>query len=250
MIGAVGNDTFGPMLRSTLTQNGVTDESIKTVDVNSGVAVIIVEESDGMNRILISPGANGEVTWDNQELEKEGENVSMLVAQLETPMETVLAAVDAAHRKGINVLLNPAPAKTLPKEVYSKVKYLIVNETEAAILGEVDVKVLDDDEGIKSTGYKLKEFGVKNVVITLGSRGCWWSSEDGEEGFVKAEKVAKVVDTTGAGDTWVGAFAVAITEGMAMKKATAFAGRAAGVAVTKAGAIAGIPWRDQVVWEY
>lgn len=250
MIGAVGNDSFGPMLRSTLTNNGVTDESIKTIDhESSGVAVIIVEETDGMNRILLNPGANGEVTW-NDAYFKEDEKVDMLVAQLEVPMETVLSAIDSASKRGIDVLLNPAPAKPLPMDVYPKIKYLIVNETEAAILGEVDVKVLDDDEGIKSTGYKLKGFGVKNVVITLGSRGCWWSAEDGTEGFLKAEKVTKVVDTTGAGDTWVGAFAVAITEGRSMKKATKFAGRAAGVAVTKAGAIAGIPWRDEVVWEY
>ncbi|RPA86100.1 Ribokinase-like protein, partial [Ascobolus immersus RN42] len=246
MIGAVGSDTFGPMLRSTLTDNGVTDESIKTADVNSGVAVIIVEETDGMNRILISPGANGTVTWDDKELEREGEQVGMLVAQLETPMETVLAAVGAAHSRGMDVLLNPAPAKTLPMDVYPKIKYLIVNETEAAILGEVDVKVLDTDTGIQSTGYKLKSFGAKNVVITLGSRGCWWTSEDGKEGFVPVEKVSKVVDTTGAGDTWVGAFAVAVTEGREMGEAARLAGKAAGVAVTKAGAIAGIPWRGEV----
>lgn len=230
------------MLRGTLTANGIDASDVKFENGNSGVAVIIVEEADGMNRILISPGANGRVKWDGKSLK----DVGMLICQLETPIEEVLAAIGEASAKGVKVLFNPAPARTLPQDIYPKVNYLVVNETEAAILGGVDVSVLDTNEGIQKTGLSLQSFGSKNVVITLGSRGCWWLSEDGNSGFLPALKVAKVVDTTGAGDTWVGAFSVAIMEGKGMEEAVRFATKASAVAVTKPGAVGGIPWRGEL----
>ncbi|TGZ85550.1 Ribokinase-like protein [Ascodesmis nigricans] len=246
MIGNVGNDEFGPMLLTTLTSNGIDARGITTrPGESSGVAVIIVEEDTGMNRILVNAGANGSVEWEQGWFSKNPE-CKMLVAQLECPLPTVLQAIDEAVSAGVRVVFNPAPAQTLPVDVYGKVEYLIVNETEAAILTEREVAVLDDNAGIESTGRRLRDMGARNVVITLGGRGCWWVSENGEEAFQTAEKVGKVVDTTGAGDTWVGAFAVAIMEGKRMEDAVQWAGRAAGVAVTKAGAVAGIPWRGEV----
>lgn len=249
MMGSVGNDEFGPMLISTLTDNGIDASGIKTRDgESSGVAVIIVEEDSGMNRILVNAGANGSVQWEKGWFKKNSD-CAMLVAQLECPLPTVLEAIDEAVEAGVGVIFNPAPAKVLPGEVYGKLTYLIVNETEAAILTGQEVKVLDDEAGIKSTGQKLKGMGAKNVVITLGGRGCWWLSESGDTAFQKAESMGKVVDTTGAGDTWVGAFAVAVVEGKDMRDAVKWAGRAAGVAVTKAGAVAGIPWRGELEQE-
>lgn len=249
MMGSVGNDEFGPMLISTLTDNGIDASGIKTRDGDSsGVAVIIVEEDSGMNRILVNAGANGSVQWEKGWFKK-NPDCAMLVAQLECPLPTVLEAIDEAVEAGVDVIFNPAPAKVLPKEVFGKLAYLIVNETEAAILTGQEVKVLDDEAGIESTGQKLKGMGAKNVVITLGGRGCWWLSESGDTAFQKAESMGKVVDTTGAGDTWVGAFAVAVVEGKNMRDAVKWAGRAAGVAVTKAGAVAGIPWRGELEQE-
>lgn len=251
MFGAVGDDEFGPKLLSVLRDDGVDVDAVRTVEkTSSGVAVILVEES-GMNRIMVIPGANGTLKWPGLS-PAEWEKVGMLIVQLETPLPEVLAAIREASNHGVDVLFNPAPARTdIPRDMYPHVRYLVVNETEAAILAGVDVSALDSNPGIVAAANTLRGFGARNVIVTLGSRGAYYLAEDAGSGFVPAVKVARVVDTTGAGDTWVGAFAVEMlgaekVDGEVLGKAVGFAGRAAGVAVTREGATGGIPWRGEV----
>lgn len=254
-MGSVGNDEFAPLLLNTLSSNGMSAAHITQLpNSRTGVAVIMVEEQSGMNRIVLSKGANGEVAWEKGWFERNKE-VGMVILQLEVPMEAVEECVKEAEREGVVVIFNPAPAPVdgkLPEGLLGRVDYLIVNETEAALISGVPVEVLDEEEGVRKVGERLRGLGAKRgVVITLGGRGCWWSGEVGEKGewddaFVPVMTMGKVVDTTGAGDTWVGAFAAGLMEGMGMKESVMWAGKAAGISVCKEGAQGGIPWRSQM----
>ncbi|KAL2255736.1 hypothetical protein VTK26DRAFT_2792 [Humicola hyalothermophila] len=169
--------------------------------------------------------------------------------QLEIPFETVLAALRAARREGVDVLLNPAPARKLPAEAYEGLAHLVVNETEAAILGEVEESVLDTEAGLEKVAGGFVERGVQNVIITLGGRGVYYMARDGKRGLVPAEK-AKVVDTTAAGDTFVGRYSLdAVGKKGAefdIEAAVRKANKAAAKTVERAGAQDSIPWRDEL----
>ncbi|KAL9007291.1 MAG: hypothetical protein Q9173_007385, partial [Seirophora scorigena] len=245
MVGAIGDDEFGDTLLQGLKRNGVDASGVSVVPgKRTGVAVIVVEEATGENRILLTPGANYCVTpaslqlpeeaWlsvsEEEEEEEEG-NPALVVLQLEIPLSTVVHVVQRARRKGVPVLLNPAPApvQEMPTDVYAGLEHLILNETEARALSSRlsssspsplappprDDHDDDDDAAFMDTvAARFHALGVTNVVLTLGARGVFFSTEGGaSSGFVPAEKVDAVVDTTAAGDTFVGAYAVAVTEG-------------------------------------
>ena len=172
-----------------------------------------------------------------------------MVLQLETPADTVCRVIELAEKDFVPVLFNPAPAPVtpLPKDVWAKVRYLVVNESEAAVVAGVEASVLDTEEGVVETANTLKDMGAQNVIVTLGGRGCYYvGKKEGEKGFVEAQNRGPVVDTTGAGDTFVGAFAVSIVEGKELAEAVKWAGGAAGVSVTRHGAAGGVPWRGEV----
>ncbi|KXX81607.1 putative ribokinase [Madurella mycetomatis] len=257
MVGCVGDDGHGAQLRGNLARHGVDVSRVETArgsGVKTGVAMIIVDRPTGENRIVLSPGANHAFSpADLAELDRlrtpDGRLPDLLVMQLEIPLDTVVAAVGAARRAGVDVLLNPAPAKPLPAEVYEGLAHLVVNETEAAILGEVDESVLDTEEGLERVSQGFVKRGVRNVIVTLGGRGVYFMSEDGRKGLVPAEK-AKVVDTTAAGDTFVGRYAldaVAKKGGkFDIETAVRKANKAAAKTVERAGAQDSIPWRDEL----
>lgn len=163
----------------------------------------------------------------------------------------MLHLISLAASANVRVLLNPAPAVPLPLQHYAQLSYLIVNETEAAFLaGETaGADALATLEGVEAAARRLQDRGVAAaVVVTLGARGAFWIA-GAEKGWTPVEQMpGEVVDTTGAGDTFVGAFAVAIVEGCSMAEAVAFAGRAAGKAVRKKGAMAAVPWRNELAW--
>ena len=255
MVGAVGSDEFGPALIQGLQSDGVDTSGIQVVNgKTTGVAVILVEESSGENRILLNPGANHFLQPSHFTSPSNfGSPVpDLIILQLEIPLPTVVQILKTAKEVGINVLLNPAPAVDLPKEAYGAITHLIVNESEAAILSGRKV------EDVEQEGFNwdvvTREFlrrGVQNVVVTLGAKGAFLASVGQDEGrYVKAEKVEKVVDTTAAGDTFVGAYAVS-----AVRKAgrssvgeedVRWACRAAGKTVERKGAQSAIPWADEV----
>lgn len=236
MFGCVGNDANGVELLRKLQTEGVKTEHIRIVDgIPTGLALITVGEND--NTIVIIAGANGKVDKDYVDsISEELKKSDLIVLQHEIPIETVEYLVEFCNDNGIDVLLNPAPASPLKKEIIDKVSYLSPNEHEAKILfGENNNEEL------------LKKYAEK-LFITLGSRGVTTCLKTGEILVVPA-RPAKVADTTGAGDTLNGAFAVKIAEGAGIAEALRFANVAASLSTEKFGAQGGMPTREEVMRE-
>jgi ribokinase len=253
MIGAVGADEFGPMLLSSLQASKVDTVSISTISsTTTGVAVIIVEEASGENRILLNPGANYSLRPEDF-LTAANLGIplpDLVILQLEIPLDTVLQILKTARQAGVSVLLNPAPAVRLEDEVFKAVTHLIVNETEAALL--TDRKVEDVEAEGFEWGVVADEFlgkGVGNVIVTLGGKGAYFASREGR-GMVPAAKVKKVADTTAAGDTFVGAYAVSMVRkggsALVTEEDVKAACKASGYTVQKQGAQTSIPWADEI----
>lgn len=269
MVGAVGADSYGQMMLSNLAAHGVDVAGVAAPEaLKTGVAIIIVDEPTGQNRIVLSPEANhaGMAPGDFAEaigprvfggdggggVDNNNKKVDLLIMQLEVPLQTVLLALEAARREGVPVLLNPAPAVPLPDEVYAGLAHLVVNETEASILSGLPVERLDDAAGCAEAAAWFVARGVGAVIITLGGRGVYYRSSSGSEGLVPAERVAEVVDTTAAGDTFVGQYALDVVsaagEGarFSIEDAVRRANRAAARTVQRKGAQDSIPWRDEL----
>jgi len=254
MCGAVGNDSFAAPLTAALSASGVDTTLVRAVDGPTGTAVIIVDEASGENRILVHPGANAAVRAAELQREEEEQHAHMwdgvkaLVLQLEVPADTAVWALRRARSKGITTVFNPAPALESGLDTcWKDVDWLVVNETEAAMLTGVHVRELDAADGAVAAAEELRGRGCGAVVVTLGGRGCYWCDKAGNSGW-QGVTVGKeeVVDTTGAGDTFVGALAVAVVEGKSAGEAVEWASRAAGAAVTKRGAMDGVPWRHEI----
>ncbi|KAF8860329.1 ribokinase-like protein [Acephala macrosclerotiorum] len=256
MVGAVGADEFGPRLVGGMSEDGIDTSGIRVVEgVSTGVAVILVEEGSGENRILLSTGAN--YTFKPEEFttpKSLGTPLpDLIVLQLEIPLDAVLQILETAKKAGVAVLLNPAPAVKLPDEVYPAITHLIVNESEAALLTGRSVSSVEaPDFPWKEVTDEFISKGVKNVIVTLGSKGAFFASAgdkvDKRPGeFVSAAKVTKVIDTTAAGDTFVGAYAVKVVRGNNdLGEVVRLACKAAGKTVEKEGAQSAIPWADEV----
>lgn len=233
MFGCVGDDGNGTMLLEKLKAEGVKTDHIGVVKgTPTGIALITVGEND--NTIVIVAGANGKVDCAYVDsIAEELKQSDMVVLQHEIPIETVEYVVAFCHENNIPVVLNPAPACPLKQETIEKITYLTPNEHEAKILfGDVE-----RDELLKRYPEKL--------FITLGSKGVSTCLKSGEVLIVPA-RPAKVADTTGAGDTLNGAFAVKIAEGAGMEEALRFANVAASLSTEKFGAQGGMPTREEV----
>jgi len=250
MIGSLGlNDPFSPLLLTSLQSSKVNTSSIPQVpSLNTGTAIILVEESTGENRILLNPGANHHLLpSDFLTPESLGTpKPDLIILQLEIRLDTVLQIISTAKSSNIPILLNPAPAVQLSEDVYQGLDHLIVNETEAALLTSTPLPEIEieDFDWLKILS-NFKSRGVKNVVVTLGAKGAYWANEDGE-GFVPAVKVEKVVDTTAAGDTFIGAYAVGILRGGKVEDVVKGACKASARTVEVAGAQSSIPWENEV----
>ena len=249
MVGAVGDDEFGPPLVASMKADGIDTSGIRVVEgQTTGVAVILVEEGTGENRILLNPGANHSLRpEDFLAPESLGSpRPDLIVMQLEIPLETVLQILETAKKAGVAVLLNPAPAVKLPEDVYPAVTHLIVNESELAILSDVkEEDVGEEGFELDTLADKFFKAGLENFVVTLGAKGAFYRTASGEKGLVQADKVSRVVDTTAAGDTFVGAYAMMVVKKQfasvdenIVKVACKFAGKT----VEKKGAQSAIPW--------
>ncbi|KAI1095861.1 Ribokinase-like protein [Rostrohypoxylon terebratum] len=249
MLGAVGRDTYGSQLQTNLSAHGVDTSGILTpADTKTGLAIIIVDEPTGQNRIVLSPEANHSLHASQFSTPASlGTPLpSLLIMQLEIPLPTVLAALNSARESAVPVLLNPAPAQALPASAYEGLAHLVVNETEAAILGGVSESDLDTPAGLEAVGKTFLGRGVQNVIVTLGGRGVFYMNASGAKGLVPAEK-AKVVDTTAAGDTFVGMYALDVVSGnFDIEEAVKKANRASAKTVERLGAQDSIPWRDEL----
>lgn len=267
MIGSVGADTYGQILLTNLSSHGVDVSGVTSPEnLKTGIAIIIVDEPTGQNRIVLSPEANhlGMTPADFSSAiaprvfsSDKDKKTELLIMQLEVPLQTVLLALAQAKQEGVPVLLNPAPAVKLPDEVYDGLAHLVVNETEASLLSGLPVEKLDTSEGCAEVANWFVAKGVEVVIMTLGGRGLYFktSSQNGrkeEEGLLPAEKVKEVVDTTAAGDTFVGQYALGVVGAVGGKKlnveeAVKTANRAAARTVERKGAQDSIPWRDELV---
>ncbi len=240
--GKTGDDLFGHRATSLLREEGI-DVSGVTVDpeLPSGVALITVN-SAGENTIVVAPGANG--TYSPEDFNRalpELEHSDILLMQLEIPISTVEYIAGKARGKKTRVILNPAPAAPLSDELLKALYLITPNETEASLLTGIQVT---DESSAREAASLLHQKGVEKVIITLGAAGAFYLSE-GKSGIIAAPRVV-AADTTAAGDTFNGALAVALTEGKSLEESILFANRAAAISVTRPGAQASIPFRNEV----
>lgn len=239
MIGRLGQDGFGDSLLSHLQAKGVHTEGVERVKGPSGVALIVVAD-DGVNTIVVIPGANGQVTPAVVEAQaRRIQNAGVVLCQLELPLETVLRTSEIAASAGVPFLLDPAPAANLPQGIWKNVSWITPNESEAAhyLAGSE----LEPDEIARQFLGK----GVRGVVLKRGSEGVFIAQSDGHAHWIPPYAV-KAVDTVGAGDAFNGGFAVALLEGRDAAAAARFASATAAVSVTRAGAQAAMPTRAEV----
>ena len=232
-LGAIGSDAFGVTINARLAAAGVDVAAVRTSYGSSGVAVIMVDRA-GENAILVSPGANRTFVSLTDAEKSLIANADVLVCQQEIPVATVVEAARAAQAGGARVLLNAAPARTLPPELPGAVDLLVVNEGEArAITGaaEPDVRALLEV--------------VPRVVLTLGAAGAWYADRDGASVRVPAFPV-EAVDSTAAGDAFCGALAVAWGEERDLAEAVRWAAAAGAACVRKVGAYQSLPTRDDI----
>ncbi|WP_047606628.1 ribokinase [Rahnella aquatilis] len=241
-IACVGDDDIGERVRKQLASDRIDTQPIEAIkDSTTGVALIFVN-AEGENVIGIDAGANKAVTPEYLDRYKQQIiSASALLMQLESPLETVIAAAKIAKDNDTQVILNPAPACELPDELLARVDMITPNETEAEKLTGIKV---DNNEDADRAAKVLHDKGIATVIITLGSKGVWLS-QNGEGKLVAGFRV-KAVDTIAAGDTFNGALVTALLEGKTMDSAIRFAHAAAAIAVTRPGAQPSVPWRKEI----
>lgn len=240
IIGCVG-DEFGKELTDTLTGYNVGVRNlVRRSGISSGVAVIIL--CGGDNRIILDKASNGLV--DDNVVEKGLKDVccgDYVIAQLEIPATSVLSAMKLGKSKGAITVLNPAPAAALPDEIWGNIDYFIPNQSETEFYTGIYPENIDD---ASRAAQILRDKGVSNVVITMGSLGAV-AFADGKTIETAACKV-KAVDTTAAGDTFVGALVTMLSQGASLKEAMVYANKAAAITVSRNGAQQSIPYRREV----
>ena len=242
IIGRVGDDAFANSLLENLASAGV-DHKLVTRDQENatGVALIVVDDN-GENSIVVASGANMHLTpADVESAEEAIAAADVLLLQLEVPLETVTRAAELARAHQVTVVLNPAPARALPTELLSLVDFLIPNETETALLSGMPVA---SQVEIEAAAKSLRDLGVGNVILTLGERGALLTGAFQSEVYPSFK--VNPVDTTAAGDAFLGGFAVALGEGKSLSDAILFGNAAGALATTRLGAQPSLPTRAEV----
>lgn len=238
MVARVGDDLFGPATIADLNAFGIDSSRVlTTANIASGVAPIFVDDT-GQNRILVVKGANDRLTpEDVNDARPLIESADVVILQLEVPLDTVYHALDIARSAGVLTILNPAPAQPLDMQRATAANYLVPNESEAAALTGAP---LDD---IEASAKHLLRSGFERVIITLGRRGAFFASV--KESFYVAACKVPAVDTTGAGDAFIGGFAYGLATGLPMREAIFRANAYAGLSVTKPGTRSAFPTRAE-----
>ncbi len=244
MVGRVGKDDQGRLLRASLEGAGVdTTALVADESAPTGVALITIDAT-GQNQIVIVPGANGRLAPEDVERERDLiASAGLLLLQLEVPLATVEAAARQGREAGAVVILDPAPAQTDCLRLLPLVDYVTPNESELAALGGSPGRRLDREEAL-GLARSLLAWGPRRVVAKLGPEGAICVSADGEDLWPGLAVTA--VDTTAAGDVWNGAFATALAEGAGEAEAGEFANTAAAISVTRPGAQSSMPTRAEV----
>ena len=242
-ISRVGNDPFGEMALAAYSQAGVKANVMKMDGVSSGAAFIFVDEVSGDNAIIVVPGAAGLIGIEDVEANRAAiESAAIFMTQLEQPLEAALHGLTMAKRAGVTTIFNPAPARAIPDEIYGLCDFIVPNEVEAA---ELVGHAITTDEQVRTAGRALLDRGAKAAVITLGGRGAYYHTADQSE-FVPAFSAGNVIDTTGAGDAFLGGFATAISEGQTPIEAVRFGSATAAIAVTRPGTAPAMPSRAEI----
>lgn len=242
-VAKVGDDIFGKQTLKGLRKDRINTDFISVDKATpSGIALIMVNK-DGENSIAVAPGANSKLSPDDILAASDiFKKAKALLVQLEIPLKTVETAVELGWSNKLTVILNPAPATKLPRQLYKKISIITPNENETKVLTGIRPRNRKD---LVLAAEKLRKFGAKTVIITLGEKGAFVYNKDVAT-FVPSYKV-NPIDTTAAGDVFNGALAVAISEGMELVRAVQFANAAAAISVTRPGAQPSAPQRSEII---
>jgi ribokinase len=244
MIGKLGNDSFGAELRANLESAGVDTTAVEVESTSSGIAQIITA-ANGENVIVVTPGANAHVSLHYVEKHLALiRSASIVLTQLETPLETVEFLASVTRKQGIPLVLDPAPAQPLPASLLERVDWLTPNESETCSLLGLKSHDLPENE-IANIAEILLRRGSRNVLLKLGKRGCYLALADGRRVFVPAYTV-RAIDSTAAGDAFNGAFASALLEGHDPVRCATWASAVAAISVTRQGAQPSMPTQAEV----
>ncbi|KAF3997281.1 ribokinase [Glaciimonas immobilis] len=246
MIACLGDDAFGAQLRAALRHEAIDDTHVHTIaGMSSGVAAISVDDN-GQNSIALAAGANAALLPAHIDAAQDLiAQAHVVVLQLESPMATVAHAIRLAHGMGKIVVLNPAPAQTLPTTLLRQLTYLIPNEIEAAMLVGQTATTLEDDSEVDAVIARLREIGCARILVTLGAKGVRAALANGIQHFTA--QPANPIDTTAAGDTFIGGFVAALADGESEEAAIDFGQRAAASSVARVGAQTSIPYRRDLL---
>ena len=244
-ISKIGNDDYGRMAEEIYAATNVGTKNLFVTDKKkTGVAAILLDRETAENAISVVPGAAGDLTiQDIDESEEEIKNSSYFLTQLECPMDTVIHALKIAKKHNVTTILNPAPAAKLDKDIFPLIDYFTPNETEASFYVN---KEITNNADVKKSSKDLLDLGIKNVVITLGSKGVYFENKDQHYFIPPLDLKGRVKDTSGAGDAFNGAFATALCEDMSIEEALKFANTFAGISTTRIGTANSMPSRDEI----
>ena len=242
MVGAVGNDVFGSELVATLARYGVDTKNVQTIKGSSGMAFITIDQF-AENCIILSVGTNGMIL--NESIDKAFEdntNIKAVLLQNEISWKTTEYVINLANLKGLHVYFNPAPALKIPEKLFPLIHTLILNKTEAE---QVTGLIIESEDAIENAVHNLMDKGVQRVLLTFGDKGSMFADENRQIYHFPAFHV-QAIDTTAAGDTFIGVFASSIESGETVRKSLMFANAAVALAVTKEGALISIPSRNDI----
>tara|TARA_E500000081_G_C6114178_1_gene344308 strand:- start:71 stop:988 length:918 start_codon:yes stop_codon:yes gene_type:complete len=241
----LGKDNYADMALKLYQEAGVNTQAvILDSNLNTGAAGILINQQTGENAINVIPGAAATIDHkfidDNLSIIK---NSKIFLTQLETSIDATMYALKMAKENGCSTILNPAPARNLPYDCFKNIDFFTPNETEASFFINQSI---ESEKDCQSAAKVLLDKGVKNILITLGDKGCFFKNQE-EEFLLPAKKLSfPVVDTTGAGDAFNGAFSVALSKNKNYKEAIEFANLVAGISVTREGAANSMPTIDEI----
>ena len=241
----IGKDSYGDMALSLYKESGVSLDSI-IIDSNSstGVAGIFIDETTGDNIINVVPGAAEKLQpKDIDEYSNNFKNSKIFLTQLETPIETTLYGLQKAKQFGCLTILNPAPAAELPEDIFQNIDFFTPNETEAGFYLNEN---LTTNKDIEAAGKEFLNKGVKNIIITLGSKGSYFVNKEESFFHEPLELQSEVIDTTGAGDAFNGALGAALANNLSYRDSLMFATKVAGISTTRLGAANSMPTLKEI----